>query len=295
MGWASATMFMLAALASTECTSGGFICQDDAQCEGAGPQPRCEAEGACSFADEDCDSGRRYASGGGAAAGECVPAAGSSSTGVVPPLPTSSSSAGPSPESTGDEPGTTLAVDASDGTSGGPLDTGGSTTGPVPEVEICDGLDNDLDGLVDEISRANRSCGGCALAQRAASAYWVCPPGLSWAESGALCQGWGAELAKVESEVENEFLVMSAPGGAALWLGADDIRTEGSWSWFDGSPLPQAHSAWASGQPDDDGPTKLGEDCLHLTSMSMFFPGDWNDDDCERTDYGLACEAQHRL
>jgi concanavalin A-like lectin/glucanase superfamily protein len=51
--------------------SGEFACTSDTQCDGVGPQPRCEL-GFCSFADATCISGRRYGTLSGAQGGTCV-------------------------------------------------------------------------------------------------------------------------------------------------------------------------------------------------------------------------------
>ncbi|MCH9681363.1 MAG: C-type lectin domain-containing protein [Deltaproteobacteria bacterium] len=296
-GWKPAwTAALLAMVGSVHCRVSGFTCQDDAQCQGAGPQPACEPTGACSVADGDCDSGRRYADGGGSMAGTCVPAAdsstssgaGSSSTDTQP-APDESSSSEPLPPDT--TSGTTMAVDDTSTDTGRPPETG-STTGVPISPEVCDGVDNDGDGLVDEYSEFNDACDGCALGQHEDAAWWACASPRTWQEAVDDCAALGAQLGRVLTSGENEFLTNLA-GGESLWLGADDIRIEAEWTWLDGAALSINHNAWAAGQPDDDGPTAEGEDCLHLTSAMLFMPGDWNDDVCDAP-YGMACKAPHR-
>jgi concanavalin A-like lectin/glucanase superfamily protein len=51
--------------------TGEFACTTDSQCEGVGPDPRCEL-GFCSFADAACSSGRRFGALSGAQAGVCT-------------------------------------------------------------------------------------------------------------------------------------------------------------------------------------------------------------------------------
>ena len=50
-----------------------FHCDSDAQCVNGGVQGTCEANNFCSFPDTACDSGKRFGSLSGSAAGECVP------------------------------------------------------------------------------------------------------------------------------------------------------------------------------------------------------------------------------
>ena len=56
------------------CQGGSFfVCNDDVDCTGDGEQGLCQATGACSFPDQECDSGQRYGEGSPPAlAGECV-------------------------------------------------------------------------------------------------------------------------------------------------------------------------------------------------------------------------------
>ncbi len=56
------------------CQGGSFfVCNDDADCTGNEEQGTCQATGACSFPDGECDSGERYGEGSPPAlAGECV-------------------------------------------------------------------------------------------------------------------------------------------------------------------------------------------------------------------------------
>lgn len=289
-------MAIVAVATSVRCTGSEFACSDDAQCQGAGPVPRCE-DGACSFEDAACDGGRRYASGS-PLAGQCVPSGGSSSStstegldlGGVSGVSGVSGSSGVSGGSgaldtlgldTGSPPGTTEGVVSTTGTDGPPL-----------AVELCNGFDDDMDGLVDEVSPDNLECGGCWLEQFEDHAYWICPEGRPWSEAVEDCVGFGAELAWIDSPEENAVITELA-GGFSLWLGASDLEQEGDWRWLDGSVLDVGHSAWGPGQPDDDGPQPAGEDCLHLSSARLFGDGDWNDDICEEQPYGALCKAPH--
>lgn len=284
----------LAALTvSLRCSDSDFACSDDDQCAGAGPSPRCEPGGACSIADDECDSGRRYADGTGADAGQCLVLEGTSSGGGAPGSGTAGSrpppmiTTGPGTPGTGDS-------------TGGPPSTAETTAGTSvipdmgspPAVELCNGRDDDGDGLVDEVSPRNVECGGCELAQIEDYAYWICREPRSWDEALESCAVLGAELAKIDSPGEN-IAITERAAGDALWLGANDRKDEGDWRWVDGSGLAVVHPAWGPGQPDDDGPKPEGEDCLHLSSADLFGDGDWNDDICDTQPYGALCKAPH--
>lgn len=70
--WALALATVVAGVGGCTPFSGGsFVCADNAECtEGGGG--RCEANGACSFADSECASGQRYGDSAGSLAGACV-------------------------------------------------------------------------------------------------------------------------------------------------------------------------------------------------------------------------------
>jgi hypothetical protein len=67
--------------------------------------------------------------------------------------------------------------------------------------------------------------------------------------------------------------------GNALWIGANDLREEGEWTWIsDHSTL--AYSYWMTGEPNND---RGVEHCGHLYKENSF---SWNDAPCsERHEY----------
>lgn len=108
LGWA-------AWLSAPGCrTTTSFECDSDQQCESRAPSGRCEANGYCSFDDDECPSGRRYGVREGSnVAGVCVP---------EEPVGTSSASA-----STTSDPSTS----GTPSTSGDPSSSGGPSTSGV--------------------------------------------------------------------------------------------------------------------------------------------------------------------
>ena len=69
----------------------------------------------------------------------------------------------------------------------------------------------------------------------------------------------------------------------SVWIGANDIATEGEWRWPDGAPL--GYINWTSGEPNDfDG----NEDCGEIKASK----GEpvWNDVPCSR-ELHFVCEG----
>src|SRR5687768_16471981 len=65
--------WLLFVIAASCKTPGAFVCASDGECTPAGLGGACEANGFCSFPDESCSSGRRYADHAGAGvSGACV-------------------------------------------------------------------------------------------------------------------------------------------------------------------------------------------------------------------------------
>lgn len=130
------------------CTeSGAFVCSGDDSCGSGGI---CEADGWCSFADEECNSGRRYGSESGAQSGQCVVSMdmGTSSGGVVTTGAhgeTSSTDAPTSsPPSSGSTSGATsdAATGEDESSSGGGIDTCEPPKGCTAEM-FCELVDPD--------------------------------------------------------------------------------------------------------------------------------------------------------
>jgi len=196
---------------------------------------------------------------------------------------------------------------------GGSGDHAGSP-GCVPTTEICDGLDNNCDGEVDE----DGVCpAGCTSKTYDAHAYLLCLPaagdGLDWADAASQCTsyevqvgkfGAGLELANIGSAEENTFVkewLMSAvkmPG--TVWIGANDSAHEGTWVWgkasdadaffiaaaMGGGKATMGHFAnFAPGRPD--GTAMNDEDCGLIDSALGYA---WDDADCGEVTTGFLCE-----
>jgi hypothetical protein len=188
----------------------------------------------------------------------------------------------------------------------------GSTTDPAPEsddaagegtsgretssaaIELCDGMDNDGDGLVDEVAADNIRCGTCRLSQGAGQAWWVCDEQLTWELANARCLEFGATAAIPSTEEANAFVLEEFNDTFVFfWLGARDAEVEGQWQWADGTAL-EGWSNWASTQPDD---FEAAQDCMRLTfgiTGEGWFDGSWDDFYCDQPNHVL-CSAAHEL
>ena len=116
----------------------------------------------------------------------------------------------------------------------------------------------------------------------------------------------GGYLTTVNTKAENTFLTTKFYGtyGSAIWIGANDIATEATWIWDNGTTsgdnnltdticnapsgdCQPSNATWADGttrkwnggEPNDSG----GEDCANITNSN----GYWNDLDCDRDQYGI--------
>ncbi len=152
-------------------------------------------------------------------------------------------------------------------------------------TELCDSVDNDCDGLVDEWSADNTQCDGCRMTALGESVYHVCADQKHLFEAGrARCQDRGGDLVIIETLEENEALFEFIDDGVLTsWLiGLSDIDTEGTFVWVDGSALQPGASNWSPNEPND---AMMAEDCVVLTSL-----GTWNDITC-MSPRSIICEV----
>lgn len=194
-------------------------------------------------------------------------------------------------------------------------DAPGSNPGAV---EACDQVDNDCDGIRDEFSEMNPSCGACGLAELAGAPFWFCSDaGSDWVKAREACMafGSGVDLASVRSEAESQWIAgnlqllgLEIVPDTTVWIGlrridelvpSCEISTAG-WRWTDGTPF--AYAAWTPDQPDNH-PTAEGCDaaCKNAGLLDAQCPrencGDligndgWNDVSCHLAGQGYLCRG----
>jgi hypothetical protein len=110
--------------------------------------------------------------------------------------------------------------------------------------------------------------------------YYVCSSEKTWDDARVLCQASSLELARIESALEDAWLLAeSAPD---TWIGAYDLDDDDDWRWSvddvafwsgdeSGDPVDGAYEGWRSSEPNGTG------DCARITADG------WADADCDDT------------
>uniref|UniRef100_A0A3Q3MTC8 C-type lectin domain-containing protein n=1 Tax=Mastacembelus armatus TaxID=205130 RepID=A0A3Q3MTC8_9TELE len=109
------------------------------------------------------------------------------------------------------------------------------------------------------------------------SCYLLSTQAGSWDKGRQDCRDREAELVTIDSYEEQVFV--SALNEKDTWLGLNDIETEGTWKWADGTALTVKY--WFPGEPNNaNGDPQYGEeDCGHLYHATKA-DGNWNDLRC---------------
>ncbi|CAL1580355.1 unnamed protein product [Knipowitschia caucasica] len=106
----------------------------------------------------------------------------------------------------------------------------------------------------------------------------------TWTDSVKECRKEDGDLLSIR-HLEDQSFVLSQLGYAAtdeLWIGLNDLRTEGLFEWIDQTPV--RFSSWTYGEPMVSGDT---EDCVLMTGEK----GNWADRSCEEK-HGFICMKQ---
>jgi len=170
----------------------------------------------------------------------------------------------------------------------------------VPEInpdadEVCDQLDNDCDGGVDEYPAGSMvTCNGCRSVLDDDSTYYFCAaPERSWDEARAHCATLLGDLAIVTSKLENNFIRDQLGGnklGVDWWIGLNDSASEDEFLWVDGSPLDPLIAFWANGEPNNGDSEQPGPAHCVIMLEDIIYPGLWRDQVCA-TPKASICEA----
>lgn len=162
-----------------------------------------------------------------------------------------------------------------------------------PTPEICDGWDNNCNGVADT-GTCPTGCVGHAWGVRG---YMTCRPGGGWQRDSArnVCAdgGRGMDLARIDSAAENIAVGQMAinywgTSWGQLWIGASDRGSDRSFYWQDGTGV--TFTAWASGEPNN---FRGREDCADM-DRNVGNLGDgvgfrWRDVGCGNTRNEFVC------
>jgi hypothetical protein len=81
----------------------------------------------------------------------------------------------------------------------------------------------------------------CSCASIQGHSYWFCNNLLPWAESETYCETQSMHLVRVDSSLENNFLMNSGATfgvfaySGAVRIGGSDQAVQGEWRWIDGT------------------------------------------------------------
>ncbi|XP_072846444.2 CD209 antigen-like protein D [Pogona vitticeps] len=111
------------------------------------------------------------------------------------------------------------------------------------------------------------------------SCYYFSETAEKWTDAKKLCALSNSHLIIINSRKEQDFVIGNIKS-VSMWLGLNDVHTEGTWHWIDGSIPTQTY--WRVGEPNNDG----DEDCA-----ALYNNGKWNDISCDvQVHYG--CERE---
>jgi hypothetical protein len=109
------------------------------------------------------------------------------------------------------------------------------------------------------------------------SCYALSTTNTTWTAVLAEAQAAGGSLASVGSAAENAFILATfMPGQSRLWIGLNDIASEGTFVWSNGDAV--TYTNWSAGEPNQFG----DED-----AVEMYDSGQWNDLGANNSRFGV--------
>lgn len=114
----------------------------------------------------------------------------------------------------------------------------------------------------------------------AGNTYVITTGQHTWHEARDMAERYGGRLVVVETDVENSILADRYADRPDLWIGFNDLETEGEYRWVNGSPQTTTPWSFSTGEPS----TGPGEDCVTVLRESG---GRWADELCTAQRHAL--------
>ena len=155
-------------------------------------------------------------------------------------------------------------------------DDNNSSIHPYAGDTYGDGIDSDCDGW------------DCAAEYNGDDYFVVCYEESSWQDAHSACQAAGydgltlIENTSQQSTLESLANSISVGDSREIWMGQNDIATEGDWDWIVGSG---SYDNWLPGQPGQQG----DEDCGMSPEYDNY---QWIDVPCSRN-YWMSCSSHY--
>ncbi len=158
-----------------------------------------------------------------------------------------------------------------DGDGFGCLDCDDSNASISPKAqEVCDGIDNDCSGAIDD----DASCPTCPVHEIGGQRFAACNLPRTWVEAEAYCKSLGGKLATVATSENNSSLTakLKSVVDGRWWIGLSDRALEGT---FVAEADPSGEfSNWGKGEPDN---STCNQDCAVIDTKRK---GRWHDTHC---------------
>lgn len=118
------------------------------------------------------------------------------------------------------------------------------------------------DGAAGDTATSGCPVGYAALPGVADRQYKKLSTAAAWANHRAACSSEGAQIYLAIPDDMTELSAIATLAGADVWVGIDDLTTEGAYETVLG--MPQTFLPWAPGEPDNNG----NQDCVAVRVAS---------------------------
>jgi hypothetical protein len=150
---------------------------------------------------------------------------------------------------------------------------------PEARTEVCNGVDDDLDGATDESNVCR-----CLTGEYRSSTYHACREPVSWYDAQEACVARGSSLVELDShweDLEIQDRLFTTWPDRTWWTSGNDLDTEGTFHLASGGRMFFAN--WYSGQPDN---ANGNQHCVGVAPQGS----GWFDMACER-EMPFVCET----